>query len=340
MTVSPNTALPWHERIRVWDHVLASVRARMRELDFREVSTPVRVTAPAVEPFIAPIACAPGWLATSPELAMKRLLCRHRGSMFQIAHCFRHAEVGSLHAEEFHLLEWYRVDDTLETVVHDVEVVVDVVFDVVTRVLELPRPRVAWRTASFLSLLADTTGVQLRGDEGAHELVLVARHVFGDELERAASSDADAELGALRAWTALFSLWSDRVLGPRFAAEPWAGTHIVAFPAVLCALAQTGRAGDQRIACRFESHIGAVELANGYKELGDEEEQRRRFALANRLRSSLGEEPLPIDEAFLSDLRQLGLPSCSGVALGLDRVVMLACARDRLEHVSPFLGTT
>src|SRR5688572_26170454 len=99
--------LAWERRVAVWDAALFAVRQQLRGAGLREVSTPVRIAAPAIEPYIDPIAAPPGFLATSPELAMKRLLCRGSGPIFQLSHVFRRSERGDRHSEEFHLLEWY-----------------------------------------------------------------------------------------------------------------------------------------------------------------------------------------------------------------------------------------
>ncbi|MFY0532025.1 amino acid--tRNA ligase-related protein [Nannocystis pusilla] len=120
--------LAWPARVQIWDAALAAVRGYFRDQGLREVSTPVRVPAVAVEPFIDPIAAPPGLLATSPELAMKRLLVRGSGPIFQVAHVFRRAEIGERHSEEFHLVEWYRLGADLDPLLADVEALVARVF--------------------------------------------------------------------------------------------------------------------------------------------------------------------------------------------------------------------
>ena len=142
--------VPWPERVRLWDAALSAVRDYFREQGLREVSTPVRVPAVAIEPFIEPIAAPPMLLATSPELAMKRLVARGSGSIFQISHVFRRAEVGERHSEEFHLVEWYRVGATLEQVTGDVEAIVARVF-AATRIRAL-------MTVTYLRAVRETDG--------------------------------------------------------------------------------------------------------------------------------------------------------------------------------------
>lgn len=311
------------DRVERWDAALGAVRSFLRGEGLREVSTPTRVPTVALEPYIEPIAAPPGLLATSPELAMKRLLCRGAGSIFQISHVFRRAEIGARHSEEFHLVEWYRVGEGLERVQADVEALVNRVFTLAGR--EGPR---VWERRGFLDLVRETCGLRLRGDEDEAALRLGSAGV-GLDLG-APSTATDPDVRRLAAWTAFLSAWSDRDLDPLLAATPGQAVHVVDFPPALAALAEVsrGRAG------RFESYVGGVELANGYRELRDADEQRRRFDVVAGLRASLGLPALPLDLAFLADLRDLGLPACCGVALGLDRLLMVAAGADTLAALT------
>jgi len=334
--------LPWDRRVAVWDAALTAVRGHLRGQGLREVSTPVRVAAPAIEPYIDPIAAPPGWLATSPELAMKRLLCRGSGPIFQLSHVFRRAEVGDRHSEEFHLLEWYRVDAGLAAIERDVEAIVAAVFaaaDAIDHGAERAPGR--WLKASFFEVFAATTGVVLRGDEddGALRERLPAglRAQVWDGRPGPLDS-ADPGVRSLSAWTAVFSAWSDGHLGPWLSGQVGVGVHLGEFPAALAALSQVEVRGGRAVAHRVESHVGGVELANGYLELRDPAEQRRRFVAVQALRGALGAPGLPLDEGFLAELAGPGLPACVGVALGLDRLVMLACGRRRLQDVTLALG--
>lgn len=334
--------------MEVWDAALGSVRDVLRSQGLREVVTPARLGAVAIEPFIEPVAAPPGLLATSPELPMKRLLCRGAPSLFQIAPCFRAAEHGDLHREEFHLIEWYRLDADGPAVRRDVEAVVEAVFAAVASVLDEPSPAppARWVEVRALPLMAETLGIALTGEEDAAALREVLRPVsarLGDPL----ATVPDARLAstprahALAAWTALFSAWCDADLDPWLAERAHEGIHLVELPPALAALSEVGPSQhqpEQRVAHRFESHVGGRELANGYRELRDADEQRRRFEDVNALRISLGQRALPIDEAFVADLREPGLPCCAGVALGLDRLVLLATGRARLGDVAIELG--
>jgi lysyl-tRNA synthetase class 2 len=139
----------------------------------------------------------------------------------------------------------------------------------------------------------------------------------------------DEALWLLRLWTELFSLWSAVFLDPWLAARPERGVHLLGFPPPLAALAEVeaGRA------LRFESCVAGRELANGYRELRDPGEQRRRFERVNRLRAAQGLAPLPLDEAFLRALLDPGLPACCGAALGLDRLIAVAAGCRSLTEI-------
>lgn len=258
---------------------------------------------------------------------MKRLLCRGSGPIFQISHVFRQAEIGARHSEEFHLVEWYRVGEPLERMQADVESIVDLAFGLAGH--EGPG---CWTRRGFFDLVEETCGLLLRGDEDDAALVRACAKV---DLELGVlPSTGDPEVRRLAAWTAFFSAWSDRDLDPLLSANPGRALHVVDFPPALAALAEVcdGRAG------RFESYVGGVELANGYRELRDAAEQSRRFEVVAGLRVSLGLPRLPVHHAFLADLRDLGLPACCGVALGLDRLLMVAAGVDTLAAVTLSLG--
>jgi lysyl-tRNA synthetase class 2 len=356
---TPAPAIPWALRVELWDGALAAVRAWFRERGFREVSTATRVQAPAIEPFIEPIGAPPAFLATSPELAMKKLLAHGSGSIFQVAHVFREGEVGALHSEEFHLVEWYRVaPDSGETtggddlkmfaaLQEDVEGLVGAVRDVAQGLGLLgedgkTRAPLSWERVECLALMGESLGAsdgefdsleRVLGllERVRAELPLALGSCEGREAQPESTNDGDRSLRLLRAWTELFSLWSDAYLDPWLAAEGRArGVHLVGFPAPLAALAQV-RDG---VALRCESHVDGIEIANGYLELRDAEEQRRRFERVNAMRLALGRPALPLDEEFLSMLARPGLPPCAGMALGLDRLLMLACGRGSLGEIA------
>ncbi len=329
------------QRVVLWDGLLTRLRGTLHEQGLREVQTPVRIVANAVEPWIEPLDAAGKQLRTSPELAMKRLLAGGAGPIFEVAAVFRSGEEGPRHREEFHLLEWYRLGADATPVQADVERVVAVAREATDEALQrAPREPFAWVRRGFLDLFEATTGVRLRGDErpgGLAELLDGVRARAGlrpTEYAPALAPDGvDAEeLEQLAAWTELFSLWSDLELDPWLAARPGRGLHLVEFPAPLAALARRRGA----LAERFESYVaterGSFELANGYVELADPVEQRHRFELVNGLRLRHGQPALPLDPAFLEALGRL--PDCAGAALGLERLLMVAADLDRIGDLA------
>jgi lysyl-tRNA synthetase class 2 len=328
------TRLTWPLRVQLWDAALHAVRSYLRGLGLREVSTPIRSQELALEPWIEPLRAGDQWLATSPELAMKRLLARDCGSMFQIAHVFRAAEIGARHREEFHLVEWYRMPGDLPDVIADVEGLVAATFEAVAPLLGEQRPPAprSWMRVELLELMGETLGTQLAGDEPAAALKPLLRRVRQDlGVGLRPGEDGDPELEQLLAWTELFSLWSDLHLDPWLAQLPDdVAVHVVGFPASLAALSELEP--DGRTAARFESHVAGVELANGYRELRDARTQRRRFELVAALRARHGQPSLPMPEAFLAELDRL--PACAGVALGLDRLLALACGCSELGEIT------
>jgi elongation factor P--(R)-beta-lysine ligase len=284
---------------------------------------------------------------------MKRLLARGSGAVFQIAHVFRRAERGARHSEEFHLIEWYRLQgddpDRLGVVMRDVEQIVAAVFAAVRAEIGdrgscSPAAPTRWERVNLLALMGETLGCELAGDEPAEA---IQSHLFRVRAGAGVglhphdrTPTTDPELARLLAWTELFSLWSDVVFDPWLHARGHGagglqgglqgGVHVEGFPASLAALAELD--GHGRIGARFESHVGAVELANGYRELRDAAEQRRRFELVAAMRAHHRQAPLPMPEAFLAELDDM--PACVGVALGLDRLVALACGCERLDQVA------
>ena len=312
------------DRVRAWDRALHAVRAYFRGQGSSEVLTPVRLPEVAIEPYIEPVRASGGLLATSPELPMKRLLCDGAPDIFQVAPVHRAAERGRLHAEGFHLIEWYRRDVDERAVRADVEGLVDAV----RQAFGMPAID-RWTCVGFLPLLEQTAGVTLRGDEDADALVRAvpaAWCVEAPETMPAAARD-------LYAWSAMLTAWSDAALDPWLAAMP-GGVHVLDYPAPLAALARLGpaRMGEGSCAHRFESYVGGVELANGYHELADPVEQRRRFEAVAALREGHGLAPLPMPEAFLAALERL--PACAGAALGFERLLMHAVGANALADIA------
>lgn len=260
---------------------------------------------------------APFYLHTSPEYAMKRLLAAGSGDIFQICHVVRGMERGQLHNAEFTLIEWYRVGFTLEALMQEVGALV----------LGLLRHPESARDASTLSIeylsYHDAFQRELSFDplEADLETLRRAAHEAGFQ-NAGACSDRDELLDVLMATR----------VGPRLGRRSLCFVH--RYPASQAALAQIDPA-DPRCALRFELYCEGVELANGFKELASASDQRARFEKDRAARAARGLPAISIDERLLAALEH-GLPDCAGVALGFDRVAMLATRAQTIDAVLPF----
>ena len=306
--------------LRLRARMKGRVRAFFEAGDVLEVDTPSLSSAAPTEPQIEPLETTVGgrraFLQTSPEFPMKRLLAAGVGDCWQLARVYRADERGRRHHPEFNLLEWYRVGFDHHELMDEVEALV-----AATLAPERDMPGAARlshaeafrRHAGVDPLAADTA--ELRRAAAGHGLEPVAG---------LADDDRDAWLDRLLA----------EVVAPAFA--PDRPTFIHDWPASQAALARTSTA-DPRVASRFELFWGELELANGFHELADATEQRARFEAENRQRAARGQAMLPLDEHLLAAL-EAGLPDCAGVALGFDRLVMLAAGAATIEAVLAFPG--
>ena len=298
--------------------LLAEIRDFFAQRGVLEVETPLLASAANPDAAIEPLrsgytphgggTCQPLYLQTSPEFPMKRLLAAGSGSIYQLSRAFRNGERGRLHNPEFTLLEWYRVDFDHHQLMSEVDALV---------MQLLPGTAPALRRR-YADLFAAHTGVELF-DAGFDEL-----------RQSADAAGLVTSAPCSREWLVemLFEL---RV-------TPWLqcqqGVLVYDYPAAQASLSQLS-AEDQRVAQRFEYFLGGIELANGFHELGDAAEQQRRFEEENRKRRQAGGEALPLDGHFLEALRQ-GLPDCSGVAMGVDRLLMLRCDARHIDEVLAF----
>lgn len=287
-----------------------------------EVETPLlsaaATTDPQLDSFVTTYT-GPGagggrrlYLHTSPEYAMKRLVAAGYGSIYQIAKAFRNGEAGRLHNPEFTLLEWYRVGVDHHVLMREVEALV-------RKALDGYRALGETQTLSYREAFLRYVEIDPLTTSAA-------------ELERCAvARGIDPPRGLVRT-----SAWRDLLFTHLI--EPQLGRGSLCFihdyPAEQAALARLSPA-DPRVAERFELYIEGMEIANGFHELRDAEEQRRRLTAERAQREAHGLEPVPIDENFLAALAH-GLPECAGVALGVDRLVMLAADCQHLTEVLAF----
>lgn len=298
--------------------MLAATRAFFAARAVMEVETPLAVAHAVTDPQLAsagltlPGRGTPLHLHTSPEFAMKRLLAAGSGDIYQLCHVFRGDEQGPLHAAEFTLLEWYRIG-------HDMDALMDEV-DALLRVL-LPRPLPPTQRQGYRELLRAHAGCDPLTDSDAQLVDCAAGLGFDAALLR--SLDRDGVLDLLMAAR----------IGPQLGRSGPCFVH--RYPASQASLAKLDPR-DPRVALRFELYLEGIELANGFQELGDAAEQRARFDADRQRRAARGMAVPDIDTRLLAALAH-GLPECSGVAMGFDRLVMLACGAHRIDEVLSFL---
>jgi lysyl-tRNA synthetase class 2 len=306
-----------HARARI----LAGIRQFFADRDFLEVETPLLVPSPGLEIHLDAVQAGDGFLITSPEYAMKRLLAGGLERIYQVCKCFRANERGPHHASEFTMIEWYRAFSTIEDIARDTEQLVHAVCGdhvrFAERTIDVKPP---WARKSVRAAMAEWAGVTVRGDEPVGELTAAVR--------AAGIAVADG-----LAWDdVFFTAWLARV-EPAIAALDHA-ILIEDWPAPLAALARR-RTDDPAVALRFEAYVGGLELANAFDELVDPDEQLARFQEEQETRRSRSRPVYPIDAKLVAALRE-GLPPSGGIALGFDRLVMLATGAGSIELVQAF----
>jgi lysyl-tRNA synthetase class 2 len=283
--------------------ILDGIRAFFNHQDFLEVETPVRAPAVAPEPCIIPFESCDWFLAASPELHMKRLLAAGYEKLFQFSHCFRRGERGRWHNPEFTMLEWYRAGADYNQIIRDIELLV----------------------TALAQKLGFKKSIQYRGQTIDISLPW-PRLTVEEAFIKSAGWDPVTDCDARR-----FDIdFVDKVL-PSF--NPRRPTVLSDYPAPMASLARL-KPGESGVAERAEVFIGGLELANAYSELADAAEQELRFreALEQIRREQRREMPMPL--RFIESVGSL--PPCGGVALGIDRLVMLFCDAPSIDDVMAF----
>ena len=284
--------------------VNAAIRGFFQNCGYLEVETPVRVAVPAMERHIDVEPAGGAWLRTSPELHMKRLLAAGLPGIFQLGPCFRRGERGDRHNPEYSMLEWYRAGADYRDMLIEAEALLRHV------ALEV-RDRSAGAQAV-------QEGVFTRP-----WLIESVRDVF----QREAGWDPAAAYDAARFEHDLVNRIEPALPRDRCAV-------LLDYPAAAGALARL-KPCDPAVAERWEVYAGGLELANAFSELTDAGEQRRRFERWGAERRAQGSPEYPLDESFLAALAA-GLPPAGGVALGVDRLVMVLAGLATLDEVLPF----
>jgi len=314
-----------------------AIRSHLAARGFDEVETPCLVPAPGMEPHIrafeAPFvpeaggASRPLWLHTSPEYAMKRLLADGFERIFQFARVFRNGEVSSTHNPEFTMLEMYRAGTDHEGIMADLEAAMEAG----ARALHPDGgTRFGWR-GHALDLAAPFERVRVADAFARAGVDLEACGTDAGRLRAAGRArGVDAGPDGEGFDDAFFRIFLHAV-------EPGLGfprpVYLTDWPASMAALARV-RPDDPRWALRFELYAAGLELANGFAELTDAAEQRRRLEEERALRVRLGRPAYPLDESFLEAVGRL--PDAGGVAMGLDRLLMLLTGAERIRDVLLF----
>ncbi|HCC53454.1 MAG TPA: EF-P lysine aminoacylase GenX [Desulfobulbaceae bacterium] len=283
--------------------LIQALRGFFIDRGYLEVETPIRIPAPAPEAHIEPLASEDWFLQTSPELCMKRLLAAGIPKIFQLSKCFRKGERGHRHLPEFTMLEWYAAGNDYRDLMADCEALL-----------------------RHLAVALGRAGVL---EWQGHKIDL------GQKWERLTVAEAFRRYAPCTVEEALARDQFDQLLVEYI--EPHLGiatpTFLCDYPAALGALARLSP-NDPTVAERFELYVAGLELANGFSELVDSVEQRTRFLQEQKAIRLQGRVPGPLPEVFLDALE--GMPPAAGIALGVDRLVMLFTGADSIDRVVAF----
>ncbi|TAL87605.1 MAG: EF-P lysine aminoacylase GenX [Rhodanobacter sp.] len=307
------------QSLRLRAHLYQLIRQFFAERQVLEVETPILSAAGNTDPNIASFRTAfsghvdagarERWLRTSPEFPLKRLLAAGVGDCYELGRVFRNGEAGSRHNPEFSMLEWYRVGWDHRALMAEAIALAEAALAMVERRAEVV-------IVSYRQLFLDELGID---PITAPEQALIAPLVTWG-IDPAGLNRDD---------------WLDLLITHRLQpAFPCSRITVIHdYPASQCALAKV-RPGEPPLAERFELYLGCHELANGYHELNDAAEQRRRFERDNRIRRTRGLREVPLDENLLAVLG--AMPDCAGVALGIERLLMCLAGTDAIAEVLTF----
>ncbi|MDI6726307.1 MAG: EF-P lysine aminoacylase EpmA [Smithellaceae bacterium] len=289
--------------LRIRARLIQAVRSFFSLQGYLEVETPLRIPAPLPEVHIDAIPSGDWFLQTSPEVCMKRLLGAGYDRIFQIAKCFRAGERGSLHLPEFTMLEWYRLDADYTRLMEECEDLVLFIADELDYGEAIP-----WRGGT-ISLAKPWTRLSLREAFLRYAAISVEEAMARDLFEETLVSSLEPHLGREKP------------------------AILYDYPLALGALAKA-KGDDPSLVERFELYLGGLEIANAFSELTDVEEQRRRFDRENHYRKLQGKKVYPPAEPFLQSLGRI--KSAAGIALGIDRLVMLFADVETIDQVVAF----
>lgn len=286
-----------------------AVRLFFEERDVLEVDSPVLSKYPPIDAYIDILKTEPttsqvGYFHSSPEYAMKKLLAQGIGDIFQLSHVFRHGENSPLHLVEFTMLEWYRKNISLSSLLHETK---ELIF--------LFLPSLPIEVIKYEDVFLHYFGISPYEKNSTFLQNLCQEHGF-----YSSSYSLESCLDFL------MSL-AEKSLGAQKL------TFVTHFPVWQAALSKTFTEDQREYAGRFECYYQGIELANGYHELLDPIEQRRRLMIQNQKRALLGKEEYPIDEQLLDALEKLKHEEYCGVAVGFDRLMMLRHSAQAIDEV-------
>jgi lysyl-tRNA synthetase class 2 len=324
------------ETLRLRASLLAKVREFFAAQGFLEVETPLLSADVAVDLHLDPIPVVLAgdvrtpeigrrlWLQTSPEFGMKRLLAAGAQAIYQITRAFRNAETGARHNPEFTMVEWYRVGDDMQAGMERSSQLCQALLNTVPA-----------KPLSYSAAFEQFAGIEPHTASAADLLAAAKRSAI--EVPQGVEADRDGLLNLLLAECVeprLGKMEIDDAKQSASVAPLRQPIILYDYPATQAALAKT-RAGPPPVAERFELYVNGIELANGYHELLDPAELRRRNRIANAARVAARKPPLPEESRLLAAM-DAGLPPCTGVALGFDRIVMLAAGVKTIREVLAF----
>ena len=283
--------------------MVQAIRLYFIKHDYLEVETPHIIPAPAPEVHINAISAGKNYLHTSPELYMKRLLAAGYSRIFQLSKCFREGERGNLHLPEFTLLEWYRTGIDYKALMAECEkLIVFVSKNIGTG------ERIYYHD-SEIDLRSPWEKMSVNNAFDRYASLPLQKSLKNGLFDELMAMEIEPKLGATKP------------------------TFLYDYPASLASLARL-KHDKRQLAERFEVYIGGVELANGFSELTDPEEQRSRFKRDQQNRHNDGKNVYPMPEKFLNSLEHM--PEAAGIALGVDRLTILFAGKTRIDDVVSF----
>lgn len=316
--------------------VLMGLRCFFHERGFLEIDAPALVPLPGMEPHLDPMKVETGlgkgerpvfYLHTSPEYCMKKLLSAGLDRIYCLCHVFRAGELSQTHNPEFTLLEWYRAGEDYTSVMCDCEELIIHLADLLGKGRELPVP-----SSEFLDLEVPWPRITVREAMKEHAGVDLQEVRDLDQFIALAHSKGYREVDSTWPWEDVFYRIFLQEVEPNLPKnKPF---FLVDYPLEMASLARR-KPGAGRWAERFELYAGGLELANGFSELTDPMEQEKRLWAERRQRQEMGKETFPVDYSFLQALR-FGMPQAAGVALGVERLIMLLSGATEIREVLPF----